>query len=275
MKIMTLSDLHHGKWGTWGMKAVQRAGKEARDHQIDVLLLGGDLAEPSPENQYRGEVLSKIMQLPIPHKLWVIGNNDLEDLRGPISQYAQEAHSLVSADGIQVLDYAPVTIDGVTFVGNLGWFDGSLWGMGSTPLIDPEGWAPISFQEAQSKTDAWTRHELGERMDLTSDELFELCQNTLHSHLREAGQNRIVVMTHTSPTPSMCMYGHNPKFDFLNYCMGWDDLSKKALRPPLSSWKPTLQLCGHTHRFKMVFAGENPPLVNVSGEGQPRIFEIR
>ncbi|MFN3200484.1 MAG: metallophosphoesterase [Bradymonadia bacterium] len=276
--IMTLSDLHHGKWGTWAADTIKQAIETAHRESPDVLLLGGDLAEPSPDHRFQDEVLNLLAEIPVKEKLWVVGNNDLEDLEGPISGYAAEAQLLAAPFGIHVLDHAPAIVDGVAFLGNLGWFDGSLWG--KTPILaDPSGDTPRTFAEAREMADAWTRSELGEaRMDISSQALFDLCQATLKAQFDEISNqvDDVVLMTHTAPDARMCLYGHSAKYDFLNFYMGWD-ASLPSAQGHWMTHTPSLKLrlCGHTHRFKTVLDPTwHAPLINVSGQGQPRIFEV-
>ncbi len=257
MHILTLSDLHLGKWDGFAEACIEEARRVAEAQQPEVLLLGGDLVEPGAGRLEA--VLERIAAVPVAHRLWVVGNNDLEVLPGPLSDYAAQAARLAAPYGVQVLDAAPQVIDGVGFVGNLGAFDGSLWRGGE---------AERARRAAEAEVGAVAL--FGARLDCTNQALFEACQARLRADLARVQAQRVVLMTHTSPSSTMCLYGHSERYDGLNWFMGWDDAACEA---PLEDPRIVLKLCGHTHRFKARL-GSGAPLINVSGRGQPRLFEV-
>jgi len=266
MKILAASDIHLGRpgWSPEPERLILRIKEDIRRHRPDVLLLGGDLIEPG--ERPLEEVLGAFEDIPLA-KLWVVGNDDLEALQGPLSGYAEEAQKLAEPFGFHVLDHAPWSHQEYRVIGNLGWFDGSLW-----RAYEPE---PVwSKEEVTEQAEAWLQDTFGPRADLTNAELFVHCQQTLIHHHCQACEEphvRVVRMTHTVPSRKMVLYGESAKHDYMNHFMGWEDGHSLNY---LSQFRVALQLCGHTHRQQVLLGKRRPPLINVSGLGQPRLLEV-
>ena len=271
MKILALSDTHlgHPGWHGFGEAAWERAAKLAQEQPIDVLLFCGDLCDPGRMELDIGLTLMVKVQAKL--RLWVAGNNDIEWVRRsgdgeePINDYPHVLSSWAHPFGVTLLDKGPVLYRGVVFVGNFGGYDLSLWRPGK-----PSPNFPATAEAIRADAEECHR-QAGMPAPL---ELFRMCQERLHRHLDEVAELRqpTVIATHTVPDPGMVLYGNSPAYDYQNAAMGWDDSQQP--HPLLKHPGLVLQLCGHTHRSGVIERPGLPPLVNVSGQDQPLIFEV-
>lgn len=271
MKILFASDLHLGKssWGSFGEDVLRRC---AEGPKVDVFLFGGDLVEPHVNGVSLEDGLKLIQKIPAQVKLWVAGNNDIEHLHGKTSNilqdYAPMLQELGRRHGVHLLDYSVLQIDSTVFAGSYGACDLSLW---KTPATLDDRF-PSTLQELQTSANrSFQKH-----LNCSVMDLFNLCQSKLKKDIMEASwASKLVVATHVSPTPEFVFYGHSPGFDHKNAFMGWDDSKTKV--PIHTAHNLALQVCGHTHRreyLKRPWATNQAPLLNISGDNQPRIEEI-
>lgn len=265
MKLLVLSDTHLHKpgWGTFGHDVFQRALELAQAQgPIDVVLHSGDLVEPSVKQASLRDGLELLATIPAKLHLWVAGNNDIEflDWKRGVANYARDLQEEAKPFGVHLLDAGPVTYQDVTFVGNFGFYDMSLW---QPPKVSSPNY-PNTLAEVAENGNKWHRENMG---GIVIPELFELCQSTLHRHLAQVpAGNRVVVATHTVPHPDMVLYGSSPAYDFQNAWMGWDD--RHRARSISKTPNLIFQFCGHTHRSKRIDRPEGP-LINSSGRDQP------
>ena len=269
MKILALSDTHlgHTSWNGFGERAWAEAERLSRETQIDVLLFCGDLCEPGCTSLSEGlKLMSRVVAT---KKLWVAGNNDIETayryMGGSVFNYANWLATEAFPHGVHVLDYGPVQWGSYTFVGGFGFYDLSLW---RAPSVRSPNF-PHSLEVIRRDADDFHRKDMG----TTVAELFSFCQDQIQRHLRAVSpESKVIVATHTIPDAGMVLYGHSPAFDFQNAWMGWDDSNMPhpiALTPNLA-----LQFCGHTHRSKRIDRPGTAPLVNVSGQDQPFVYDL-
>lgn len=279
MKIMTLTDLHLGAkgsdqgtpWEGFFETMVQRAFGRAMQETFDVFLFLGDAAEPGPENDrslYLRQAIATLSQLPIAHKLWVAGNNDIECLDGPLSGYIEELGNLLG-DHFYLLDEGPVYLgedsdkhSTTAFVGNLGWYNGSLW------RGTEEERRVTAARAAESYNPFWKK-----RGDITGEQMFRMVQEGMAGHVQEAlnRADQVIVASHFIPSSEFALYGDNPEYDYLNWFMGYD-----GNQPGHQHWahpKVTFGLTGHTHRDGQTEI-TGCPVFNVSGPKQPRVFQL-
>lgn len=256
MRFLTISDTHVRETtaSDRGWSILQKAKDMAVAETPDLVLFGGDLAEPGTGTLSPAIQLLASFEVPV---LWVIGNNDLESLETTrLSEYERIAQSRVRGTHVHILDAAPFIHKGVAFIGNYVGYDGSLYH------------APTSAraQELRQKVaDIHTRFGL----DLSPQKLFEKCLGQLKRDLQGLPPEMPkVVCTHTVPHKGFLLYGHSLKYDDYNYGMGWEDTFIGAV-PGLR-----YQLCGHTHRSAEVVRPGLPPITNISGLHQPRIFTL-
>lgn len=273
MKLLLVSDTHvgHRGWNGFDPWLLTKARAAAEAERIDVMVFGGDLVEPDAPGAKLEDGLALLQQIPVATKLWVAGNNDIEFLFGQQDlkdTYMTKLGALARQFGVHLLDEAPVTVGDTTFVGNFGGYDISLW---KPPLV-PEAPFPSTYEEMLADAQKWFTRATG------SDVLdfFNSCQHRLKTHIAEAAKApKLVVASHTVPTPEFVLYGHSAKFDYQNAWMGWDD--SLTAKPIHTAENLVLQLCGHTHRSEYKERAHLPnkaPLINMSGKVQPRILEI-
>jgi len=282
MKLLAISDLHIGKqgWGNFGDRtlALSEAKVMASYQPVDVVLFCGDLVDPdaAPTMQERlpilEDALRRLKRIQAREHLWVLGNNDLLNMMSPASPLSMVDFvlNMVGAKfGVHVLDREPKVVDNTAFVGNLGGFDGSLW-------RPPAMYSPNFPSTKEDMLRHLYPRELSIGADLSGVEYFERCQLRLHEHIsqmeREHPSAKLVVATHTVPSPKMVVYGATPAYDHQNAWMGWDD--DLSQRPIHKVSRLVLQLCGHTHRSGKIDRPGKAPLHNVSGQDQPLIFEV-
>ena len=238
MNILAISDLHLGKtgveqgidWTTFFVEVLQRAHQMARTRDYDVLYFGGDAAEKAdtrdPASNLK-EAIRLLSEIPIAQKLWVMGNNDLECLSGPLDTYSEEMQGLLG-DRFHLLDAAPFQAGKVGFFGNIGGHNGSLW---KPPAVsEPE---VIALEEEMIREDeiGWAAH-FGPRADLGPRQFYLMAQGRMLAHYRLlADMDQLVMGTHFVPSPDFVLYGQSPKYDWLNWFMGYD-----AMSLPLPFW---------------------------------------
>lgn len=123
MKLLAISDVHvdPDKPGPW-----QEFAARAQDEQPDVLVLAGDLTLGKPASY---ETLLGQFGFFSGPKLFVPGNHDLWQLhskRKTWDRYERELPAAVAAAGWHYLDFGPVLVGDVAFIGCTGWYDFSL-----------------------------------------------------------------------------------------------------------------------------------------------------
>ena len=274
MRIVTVSDLHIGKesWGDFGIRKSQDVAKI----DTDVLYFGGDLAEPNKKNPQIGwenfrrglELLSKSSaQI----KIFTLGNNDLEQLRNSrLTEHYNEMRECVGEYSFHLLDDTPLVVGDVAFVGNVGWYDGTLWWkfLGKTNF-------PNDADRIRQDSERYFREQEfpGKLVDnLTSVSFYQHCRCRLTKDLDEAHSNdsvkAVVLGIHFVPSKSF-LRGDNPQFSFLNWYMGAEAHADHYQRE-----KVILGFTGHTHHSDVRTVG-NLDVHNLSGLEQPRVFEVQ
>lgn len=258
MRFLTISDTHvrGTSVSDHGWFLLHKARSIVQEGGVDLVLFGGDLAEPGTGMLDPSLDLLASFDVPV---LWVVGNNDLEALETThLSDYERDAQHRASLAGanIHVLDASPFVQDGVAFIGNYGGYDGSLY---------HQPWAP----RAHDLLNQLCEIHLDAGLDRMPLHLFQQCQDRLKQDLLSMPWVMPkVVCTHTVPDGRFLKYGHSTKFDDLNVAMGWHDTfiaTTHELR---------YQFCGHTHRSQTVERDGLPPIINISGADQPRLFSL-
>lgn len=258
MRFLSISDTHvrSASPSDAGWSILLRARETVRAERVDAVLFGGDLAEPG--TGMLDPALNLLASFGVP-VLWVIGNNDLESLETThLSQYALIAQRRAQGAGLytHVLDDHPLVIDGVAFVGNYIGYDGSLY-------HDP---ASPRFRELRDMVDG-IHTKVG--LDVLPIPFHQACLARLKQDLQALPPTMPkIVCTHTVPDARFLKYGHSPKFDDYNFGMGWADQFIGTV-PGLR-----YQFCGHTHRSQIVERAGLPPIINISGAEQPRLFTV-
>ena len=132
-----------------------------------------------------------------------------------------------------LLDKSPVVIGDVGFVGNCGWYDGSLFETGH--------YRPALSRSRAEEASAERFRNLNPRC--TEQEFFDHCIERAHSHIDQLHGKRIVLGIHHVPSPDFVFYGKSAEFDKRNYWMGSTRLAQLYQHPAV-----VLGLTGHTHR---------------------------
>lgn len=256
MKFLTISDTHVRDSSTSdrGWSLLWEAKRLVEQVRPEVVLFGGDLVEPNTDMLHAAIKRLASFNVPV---LWVVGNNDLEAFETRrLSEYEVVAQQWVRDTNIHILDAAPFIYKGVAFVGNYVGYDGSLY---HDPL------SPRAGELRQQLEGIHVR----EGLDTLPLDLFEKCFARLKRDLRLLPPEMPkVVCTHTVPDRRFLRYGQSQKYDDYNYTMGWDDTFIGTV-PGLRH-----QLCGHTHRSQEIPRDGLPPIINISGGEQPRMFSV-
>lgn len=266
MRIIATSDLHVGDKGKINERRLAIA-QEIAEQGGDVLLFGGDMADSLEHFLLGFETLSHFKG----QKLCYLGNNDLECLDPNASHKLGIDHEVWFQDklaefGFSVLDHAPVVYQSVAFIGNSGWYDGTLWRpspsykFGTKEPFDPTGKNKATRGEMSGEYDIWLRSHFGSSLpDLksllppvkTHDFLTDRSCRQLDKAWREIRASEtspeitsIVVGIHHIASPDFLKYAANPKFDNYNFGMGSTRLAEFYSRDE----RIRLALCGHTHR---------------------------
>ena len=251
--------------------------REVSRLDADVLYFGGDLAEPDHDTPQRGwdrfeRGLEMLAASPAPVKLFTLGNNDLEQIRNSfVSEHYDEMASRVGAYGFSLLDAVPKVVGDVAFVGNVGWYDGTLW---TKHCMDDVFGYPNDPAAIRARATAYfCGQEFKGRLlkNYSPDDLFAHCTERLSNHLdavhADTAVSAVVLGVHFVPSTQFVM-GDTPKFAYLNWYMGSQAHAEHYLRE-----KVVLGFTGHTHRSDAWSVGLLK-VHNVSGPKQPRLFEL-
>lgn len=263
MQIVTLSDLHIGKWNNFGMSMLDKA----RDIGGNILWLNGDIIEP--EAGVNEEfVLNQIKHLTSDFDLivWVAGNNclELKSLTGPISSYNEELFNVLDSYDIHLLDFSSITFGDYELIGSIGWHNGDLW-----VQCKHESSNPNTVSACLKRQNEFYKEKFEERWDLSSLDFFRMVQKNLYDDISDSlrREKKIILGTHFVTSKEFCLYGSNPRYDYLNWYMGFNGEGLYNFA------KPELSFVGHTHRTKKVRVGEFD-VVNISGGSNPFSFTL-
>lgn len=266
MKIASMSDLHlefHGHKPWFGLsESIIWNGPKS-----DVLILAGDIVDSGSlmETKYRAKVreLFDMFAKNYKHVIYVMGNHehyngDFFKTQTRLNEFLFEFKNMV------LLEKTGVMIDDIRFFGGTMWTDLSepinamvaKQGMNDYHLVENSG-ANVSFR-VKEEDGQYSRHYRSGRLlpsDTTQDHL--LFVKALKDDL-ELFSNRYVVVTHHSPSYSMC----NPLYigDEYNPCYH-NNLENLILdNPKIKRW-----FCGHTHSGMRRMIGECEVILNPRG----------
>ncbi|MBR9704675.1 hypothetical protein GOV12_04635 [Candidatus Pacearchaeota archaeon] len=114
MKITALSDIHYPH----NEQQVEESLESMTDS--DVVVIAGDISHDITEYE---NVLRRFLKLSA-KKLVVLGNHDLWTEKGKDSfKKMKKLHRICKRNDFHLLDSGPLVIDGIGFVGNIGWYD--------------------------------------------------------------------------------------------------------------------------------------------------------
>jgi predicted phosphohydrolase len=245
LRIAFASDLHRdaSPWNEWAIEELARRFVELRP---EVTVIVGDLGE-GPEAV--GPVLERFARVP-GLRLFVPGNHDLWvtdglgsgswDSRRVLDEFLP---AVCRECGFHPLWMEAVSLRGVGFVGNLGWYDGSL----ADPRhpLSPEAYRRGEWEGGEWADRRWTRWlDPGDPSRwLEDDDVVAEMTRRLEQHIRLLGRrvDRIVAAIHTCPTARVVPRSEPP--DPMDAYMGSERLGKVLERYE----RVTHCLGGHKH----------------------------
>jgi predicted phosphodiesterase len=146
MRVFALSDLHID----YPVNRDWVDGLSRTDYRDDLLLLGGDVSDSLARLRWCFEALvsrfRRVVFVPGNHELWVVRDGTEWDSLAKFEAVRQLAHD--TGVGTQ-----PVSLEGVSVVPPLGWYDYSF----GTPGPGLEGW--VEFQACRWPA-GWTAHDI-------------------------------------------------------------------------------------------------------------------
>ncbi len=241
MKYLLGSDLHLDHLNDEELSEfIERVKKECDDPDA-VLLLTGDISQ----QRVLWEHLDKVAQASRGRMLYVLGNHDFWGGSFASANAALRPHSLEGGHAVfmDMVDRVQLE-DDLCVVGDSGWYDGRN-GLQGNPQFIMNDWYFISeYRGNQSKTERQM-----------SAMIADARAATLEKKLRaacEAGNNRVVVLTHVPPWVEACRHLGAPSD---TYALPWfssrviadviDQVAKEYFHVKFEV------LCGHTHdRFQ-------------------------
>jgi predicted phosphohydrolase len=261
MRIVITSDLHYNI-------ARSRAPTEALAAEIcrkggDCLLLVGDSA--STDLGILEEVFG-LFESFRGVRLAVAGNHELWAAPGEdsLARYEHGLRQVCEASGVHYLDAEPFRLDGVGFVGSLGWYDFSFRpsrmkiplrfyqhkvGPGAAERLDGlrrlvEGAADVG-PAAREVTTRWM-DGVRVRLPMGDGAFTEWIVSRLRAHLErmQAEAERIIVGVHHLPFAEMVPHSVNPNWEFATGFLGSELIGEAILDYP----KVSHVFCGHSHR---------------------------
>ncbi len=268
MRILATGDLHYNI--ARSQRPTEELARRVVDSEAEVLLLLGDVGGRRLDHVstalglfggFRGR------------KLFVAGNHDLWTWPAgdSLHRYEIEIAEVCAELGWHYLDAEPAVIDGVGFVGNIGWYDHS---------FRPEGLGiPLRFYRAKVAPGAAARmHEHrglvdghddipADSLEITTrwmdgvhirlpfdDETFtRRLAEKLERHLVDVATRaeRVIVGMHHLPFEEMVVRTGKPGWDFASNYLGSEVFGRGILAEP----KVTHVLCAHNHRSKQIRRG--------------------
>lgn len=224
MDLDLISDLHVDVWDfrpDW-----------ARMRGADWVVVAGDIADSVTDSLGEMARLADVYET----VLVVDGNHEHHGGGGDLDQAAEAlAEGIAGLANVHFLPVGPVVGDGVAFVGRLGWWDFAF----GEPRVSR---SQCRATYARATGDGRVCEAVAARGARHRDEL--VAEVTALQNRPEV--DRIVVVTHTLPDPSLLSWGLYPPFDDLMGCYGTTGMgtavTAAATRAPVVAW-----LFGHNH----------------------------
>lgn len=258
MRLAVTSDIHTDVNGPEVLQALVR---RARELSPDVLLIVGDIA--TAPTHWLTTVLA--LRAVVPRLLLVAGNHDIwttpEAVAQGLDSWARLDHllpALAAEAGAEMLDSGPVVIDGIGFVGSLGWFDYStrehLLDL-PTEVYRNGNWEGLRWMDQQRAI--WME---GEKR-LEAEEVALRLRERLAGHLRRCEARKLVVATHMLAFAGQVHRKEHPGWRFVNAFMGSLAMGELIRSDP----RVHLHVAGHTHLHSDLKLGPLRALVTPLG----------
>jgi len=235
MRILATADLHFGRNPSWD-NATQALAREMCSAGGDVLLIAGDTA--TFVDGLHGKCLALFDGFK-GVKALVAGNHDLWTQDGDSYQLYAERLPRVARDcGFVCLDEAPLYVDGVAFVGSVGWYDYS--------FRNPALQIPHAYYEEKRFPGAFVWNDGNfVKWRFSDPEFTDLVVKRLAQHLTEVSPRAksVITVTHHIAFASMLVPQRDVLRTFGNAFMGSERLGATLLEHE----KVRYHICGHTH----------------------------
>jgi calcineurin-like phosphoesterase family protein len=231
---------------------------------VDVLIVAGDV---TPTIERLRAALTHLREF-VPRVVYVPGNHDLWCRQGtPDSRerYLEALPDACAGAGADYLPAGPIVLDGVTLVGQTGWYDYSL----RDPTLD----VPLAaYERGVLGPLAWSDKQYVVWPGVDDGALTELMSTRLRENLAEAPRDRPVwVVTHMLPFAELVARRPLP-WGFVNGFLGSAALGDVIVAAAEAGVPVARAISGHTHfrRETMVAAGGRTFLAETSPIGYPR-----
>lgn len=281
MKILVTADLHYDIKRS--REPVEQLARRVCAEGGDVLVLVGDTA--GADMDVFRQCLRLFADFP-GRKLLVPGNHCLwcEEGQSSIERYEKLIPQAGAAEGFTVLDFQPVVLGGVGFVGSIGWYDYSLRddSLGIPLPFYREKISPgaAKYYGSHAELLAAHAHEITERqlsigtrwmdgwrvnLGMTDEEFLRDVSARLAGQLHTlAGQvERIVAFVHHLPFAELVPPDRPDRFAFAAAYLGAERLGEVLA----DCEKVTDVYCGHSHWSNSMQAGK----INVVNVGSTYI----
>ncbi|MEA3429769.1 MAG: metallophosphoesterase [Nanoarchaeota archaeon] len=263
MKIVAVSDLHMpGKNDFNLFHALKDLPAE-----IDVLVLGGDIASSSELLSPSLQKLEKMLDdynITVKHRVFVPGNHEIykrKESQNPILKFLgfgkpdsvkvyEGLASIVADHGYHMLDEKPLVIDGVAFVGNIGWYDYSFRNNTDLEVVvngrlkklkdfKDSDYASKKAQDPKSgKTFVWP-----DKNTFNDKEFTDQCLEKLEQDLEQVKDYKnIIVVMHNVPFKQNLSRSGSPFIQFTTAYMGSERFGELIRKYPVRT-----VIHGHAH----------------------------
>jgi predicted phosphohydrolase len=258
------SDLHLDHLSHEERKEFLGRVRKQCDNPNAVLLLTGDISS----QKYLWEHIDELVQVSCGRVFYVLGNHDFWGGSFAQANTALQSHNHINSRAVfmDLVDRVQLE-DDLCVIGDSGWYDGRN-GLQGNPRFIMNDWFYI--------TNYRDNHGLTERQ--FSARIADARAYLLDKKLRaacDAGNKRIIILTHVPPWVEACRYMGQPSDD---YALPWfssqiiadviDQIAKEHFHVKFEV------LCGHTHDH-YVYRRDNNLNVYVSGAayGAPYVRE--
>ncbi len=234
MRIGIISDLHVDDAPPRSVENAVIAA--AKDHGVEALVIAGDIASAWRRSLEAIDVFQEILGIPA---YFVPGNHDLWNRERP-EETAEFAMERLAAHP-SCLVTRSVTLGGLTFIGETGWYDGTLAeGRFSAKEIAAMNYGGRTWQDS-----------LFTRWSLPMEEKAQAFLASLERRLEGTDPARTVAVTHVVPHLDLTVQPPEGIWTYFNGLLGSSRYGELFARRGLRA-----AICGHVHyRRRFMDAG--------------------
>ncbi|HPZ06624.1 MAG TPA: metallophosphoesterase [Candidatus Eremiobacteraeota bacterium] len=239
MKIIATGDLHYGL-RPGGDRSTEEIAKKLLNSEADVFIIAGDIGKGIDNFKKCLDLFQKFKG----YKLIVPGNHDIWTKNGDSLQiYSDTLHQISEECNFHYLDTAPLVVDKVGFVGNIGWYD---YSFRLTELA-----IPMKYYEEKRfpKVAAWNDRRYI-KWNFTDYDFLRTLLERMEKHIKHIYEKveTIIGVTHHLPFECMVRKTDHLPWDFARAYLGSEKIGELYLHYE----KIKLAICGHNHRRVMV-----------------------